>query len=39
MDRLGTPEDPAGAYLLLAGDDASYVTGHMLYVDGGYHTV
>ncbi|GGL38133.1 3-oxoacyl-[acyl-carrier-protein] reductase [Halarchaeum grantii] len=39
MDRLGTPEDLAGAYLFLAGDDADYVTGHLLYVDGGYHTV
>jgi len=39
MDRLGTPEDLAGAYLFLAGDDAEYVTGHLLYVDGGYHTV
>jgi NAD(P)-dependent dehydrogenase (short-subunit alcohol dehydrogenase family) len=39
MDRLGTPEDLAGAYLFLASDDAEYVTGHLLYVDGGYHTV
>ncbi|WP_435101328.1 SDR family NAD(P)-dependent oxidoreductase [Halarchaeum sp. P4] len=39
MDRLGTPEDLAGAYLFLAGDDAEYVTGHLLYVDGGYHVV
>lgn len=39
MDRMGTPEDLAGAYLFLAGDDAEYVTGHLLYVDGGYHAV
>jgi NAD(P)-dependent dehydrogenase (short-subunit alcohol dehydrogenase family) len=32
----GDPADVAGAYLFLASEDASYVTGHMLYVDGGY---
>jgi NAD(P)-dependent dehydrogenase (short-subunit alcohol dehydrogenase family) len=36
MGRAGTPEDLAGAYLYLASDDASYVTGELLYVDGGW---
>ncbi|SFL34150.1 NAD(P)-dependent dehydrogenase, short-chain alcohol dehydrogenase family [Halogranum rubrum] len=36
MGRQGDPEELAGSYLYLASDDASYVTGHLLYVDGGY---
>ncbi|MFC6719136.1 SDR family NAD(P)-dependent oxidoreductase [Natrialbaceae archaeon GCM10025810] len=36
LGRAGTPEDLAGAYLYLASEDASYVTGEMLYVDGGW---
>ncbi|WP_431284412.1 SDR family NAD(P)-dependent oxidoreductase [Humitalea sp. 24SJ18S-53] len=34
--RLGTPEDVAGSALFLASDDAAYVTGHNLLVDGGW---
>lgn len=34
--RSATPEEMAGAYLYLASDAASYVTGHLLYNDGGY---
>ena len=34
--HLGTPEDVAKAVLFLAGDAASWVTGSMLSVDGGY---
>ncbi|ELZ27356.1 3-oxoacyl-(acyl-carrier-protein) reductase [Halogeometricum pallidum JCM 14848] len=36
MGRPGNPEEVAGNYLFLASEDASYVTGHLLYVDGGY---
>ena len=33
--RLGTPADIAHAVSYLASDEASYVTGHVLVVDGG----
>jgi len=33
--RLGTPEDVVGAVLYLASRQASFVTGQVLYVDGG----
>ncbi len=36
MGRLGKPEEIAGAAYFLASDDASFVTGHTLVVDGGY---
>jgi 3-oxoacyl-[acyl-carrier protein] reductase len=35
MGRLGTPEDVAGAVAFLASDDASWITGQTLAVDGG----
>ncbi|MCA9687863.1 MAG: SDR family oxidoreductase, partial [Myxococcales bacterium] len=33
--RVGRPEDIAAAYHFLASRDASFVTGHLLVVDGG----
>lgn len=35
IKRLGTPQDLVGALLFLLSDDASWVTGHVLAVDGG----
>ena len=36
MGRAGRPEEVAAAALFLASDDASFVTGHSLVVDGGF---
>ena len=35
LGRKGTVEDVARAVVYLASDDAAYVTGHVLSVDGG----
>ncbi len=35
LNRMGQPEDIASAFTWLASDDASYITGHVLAVDGG----
>ncbi len=37
MGRLGTPDDVAGAICFLASDEAAYVTGHVLAVNGGMY--
>jgi NAD(P)-dependent dehydrogenase (short-subunit alcohol dehydrogenase family) len=36
LGRIGQPDEMARAALYLASDDASFVTGHALLVDGGY---
>ncbi|MDB5393348.1 MAG: short-chain dehydrogenase/reductase [Rhodospirillales bacterium] len=35
MGRFGTPDELANGVLFLASDEASYITGHSLLVDGG----
>jgi len=39
LGRLGTPEDVAGVAAFLASDDAAFVTGAQLLVDGGRTSV
>lgn len=36
MGRLGTPEDLASTVVFLASDHSGYVTGQIVYVDGGW---
>ena len=35
LGRLGEPEDVAGAVRFLCSDEASFITGEVLLVDGG----
>jgi 3-oxoacyl-[acyl-carrier protein] reductase len=37
LKRLGTPEDVAQAVAFLASDEAAYITGHVLAVNGGMY--
>ena len=39
LGRLDTPDEIAKAIVSLASDDASYVTGTELFVDGGFAQV
>lgn len=36
LKRIGTPQEVSAAVVFLASDEASYVTGTVLYVDGGW---
>jgi 3-oxoacyl-[acyl-carrier protein] reductase len=35
LGRVGEPEEMAGPAVFLASEDASYITGHIITVDGG----
>jgi 3-oxoacyl-[acyl-carrier protein] reductase len=35
LGRFGTPDDVASAHLFLCSDDAAYITGQSLFIDGG----
>ena len=37
LKRLGSPDDVASAVAFLASDEASYITGHVLAVNGGMY--
>nr|MBX2822706.1 SDR family oxidoreductase [Rhodothermaceae bacterium] len=36
LNRLGRPEDVAGAFVFLSSKDAQFITGHTLVIDGGH---
>ncbi len=38
LPRLGTPQDVANAAPFLAGDEATFITGTVVMVDGGWTT-
>src|SRR6476661_7168206 len=37
LGRMGTPREVASAIVFLASDEAGYITGHVLNVNGGMH--
>ncbi len=37
LGRLGSARDVAAAIVFLASDEAAYITGHVLNVNGGLH--
>jgi 3-oxoacyl-[acyl-carrier protein] reductase len=37
LKRMGSPEEVAAAVAFLAGEDAAYITGHVLNVNGGMY--
>ena len=39
LDRAGFPDDLDGSYLFLASEEADYITGQLLYVDGGWTAI
>nr|WP_319001113.1 SDR family oxidoreductase [Halomonas sp. SBBP1] len=39
LERLGDPQETAGAVAFLASDDSSFMTGSEVFVDGGYAQV
>jgi meso-butanediol dehydrogenase / (S,S)-butanediol dehydrogenase / diacetyl reductase len=39
LGRLGTPDDIVGAAVFLASEEASYITGANLVIDGGWSSV
>ena len=39
LGRAGHPDDNAGAALFLASEDASYITGQLVFVDGGWTAI
>ncbi|MCM8816909.1 MAG: SDR family oxidoreductase, partial [Candidatus Omnitrophica bacterium] len=36
LGRWGTPDDIGAAAVFLCSDEASFITGHTIFVDGGF---
>jgi NAD(P)-dependent dehydrogenase (short-subunit alcohol dehydrogenase family) len=39
LGRIGTPEECAKLIAFLASDDASFITGELVHIDGGRHAL